>query len=97
MRTVAWAMLREFGESRPDAMQPLQRWFKTTEKADWNSLHDVKLDFPKTDQVGERLIFNIGGNKYRLICTVHYGKRIVLVKWIGTHAEYDRIKNVEEL
>lgn len=60
-------------------------------KAAWASFADVRADFPSVDQAGDRLIFNIGGNKYRLVCLVDYERHGLLVRFIGTHAEYDRI------
>jgi len=91
-------MLRDFARSgHADAEVPLREWWKTAEKARWESMADVRRDFPSADLVGgEKLVFNIGGNKYRLVCLVHFGRPTLFVLWVGTHAEYDRI-NVRDL
>ncbi len=62
------------------------------EKASWNSFADLRTTFPSADAVGDdRYVFNLGGNKYRLVCVIKFSGKVVLTKWIGTHAEYDRI------
>lgn len=91
MRTLAWKMLRDFGEAHPEALPLLRDWYREAERADWAKFADVRADFPSVDQVGERLIFNIGANKFRLIVAIDYTDRVLLTKWVGTHAEYDRI------
>jgi mRNA interferase HigB len=92
-------MLREFAVKHADALPDLQIWFRTAKRADWSKTHDVIADFPKTDFVGDRAIFNIHGNRYRLIAIVEFERKRVLVRWIGTHAEYDRLteKEIREL
>ena len=97
MRTLALSALRAFWEAgHADAEQPLRYWFAVAEKANWSKLSDVREDFPSVDMVGRMAIFNIGGNKYRLITLVNFESKYVLVKWVGTHAEYDRL-NVETI
>jgi mRNA interferase HigB len=98
MRVISFAMLRDFAErGHADAAVPLREWFKTAEHAQWNTMADVRRDFPSADLVGgDRLVFNIGGNKYRLVSLVHFGRPTLFLLWVGTHAEYDRI-NVKEL
>ena len=92
MRLIAWRILGEFCANGHTELEPTLRiWYKTAELADWKSFADVRRSFPATDLVGDRLIFNIRGNRYRLVCAVNFEARVVLVKWIGTHAEYDRI------
>lgn len=92
MRTLALRALREFWEGgHADAEHPLREWFRFAERADWSSFADLRRDYPSADQVGDKVIFNIKGNRYRLIVQVNYAYRIVLVKWVGTHAEYDRL------
>jgi mRNA interferase HigB len=65
-------------------------WFKTATTAHWGSIRDVRLSFPDADQVGEALVFNIRGNRYRLIATVFYPARTIYLKALLTHKEYDR-------
>lgn len=100
MRPIATAALREFWTIHPQAERPLRRWWKTATLADWKSLADVRRDYPVTDLVkgrkGDLLVFNIGGNDFRLICRVEFGEAPLFVLFVGTHAEYDRL-NVKEL
>jgi mRNA interferase HigB len=65
-------------------------WFKTAAAAHWDSIQDVRQSFPDADQVGEALVFNIRGNRYRLIATVFYPARTIYLKALLTHNEYDR-------
>lgn len=93
MQIIAKRTLRQFWHKHPPAEGPLKVWFALVSHADWDGPADVKAMFGNVvDFVGDsRIIFDIGGNKYRLIVHVAYGYRRVLVKFVGTHAEYDRI------
>ena len=93
MQIIAKRTLRAFWERHPQAEQPLKSWYAFTNAADWRTPGDVKALFGSTvDFVGDkRAIFDIGGNKYRLIMHIAYEYRRVLIKFVGTHAEYDRI------
>lgn len=61
-------------------------------RASWASFDALRRDFPSADLVGKCVVFNIAGNRFRLICRVNFESMHVLVRWIGTHAEYDKIK-----
>ena len=75
-----------------DAEQPLKAWFREVEHAEWASPADIKAAFASASIVSRtRVVFNIGGNKYRLVAAVHCGARIVYVRFVGTHREYDGI------
>ena len=92
MRVIAWKFLREYiDKGHADAAEPLREWFRVAELADWRKLADVREDYKSADLVGDRLVFNIKGNKYRLVCRVRFGHPVLYVRWIGTHSEYDRI------
>jgi mRNA interferase HigB len=93
MQIIAKRTLREFWQRHPRAEVPLRGWFAMVSRADWQSPTDVKAMFGTTvDFVADnRLIFDIGGNKYRLVVHVAYEYRRALIKFVGTHAEYDRI------
>lgn len=93
MQVIAKRTLRQFWERHPPAETPLKVWYAQTSKAQWTSPTDIKLAFGTTvDFVGDnRVIFDIGGNKYRLIVRVAYPFQRVMIKFIGTHKEYDRI------
>lgn len=93
MQVVSKRTLKEFWDAHDDAETPLRTWHAAAEKAEWATPADVKAQFGATvDFVGDnRIIFDIGGNKYRLIVHVAYKFKRVLVKFIGTHKEYDKI------
>jgi mRNA interferase HigB len=93
MQVVARRTLKEFWERHPQAAGPMRAWFAVVVKAHWRHPNDVKRQFGTTvDFVGDnRVIFDLGGNKYRLIVHVSYTFGRVLIKFVGTHAEYDRI------
>ena len=92
MRIIARRMLREFWARHPRARGPLQAWFHTVKDANWSGPADVRAQLNSAKFVGDnRVIFNIGGNNYRLVVHVHYTHGIVRTKFIGTHAQYDRI------
>ena len=85
-------MIREFYEVHADSKSHLTSWFKTVRKANWKDLNDVKRDFNSVDLIADnRLIFNIKGNHYRLIARVNFEHKRIMVKWIGTQANYDKI------
>ncbi|MCA9413555.1 MAG: type II toxin-antitoxin system HigB family toxin [Candidatus Omnitrophica bacterium] len=94
MRVISLKPLREFWEKHPDAERPLRLWYKVAINAEWQSLQDARHDFPTVDGVpvdrGETLtVFNIGGNKYRLIARIRYDYQLINVCQVLTHAEYD--------
>ena len=93
MQIVARRTLRQFWERHPQAQGPLRAWFAVVSKARWTGPSAVKRQFgTSVDFVADnRVIFDLGGNKYRLIVHVSYVFGRVLVKFVGTHAEYDRI------
>jgi mRNA interferase HigB len=94
MRIIAVGTLRDFWmqPGRRDAEHPLRAWVHIVRAADWSSPADVKQMFRSTDVLpNDRIVFNIGGNKYRLIVAVHYRGKRLFVRFIGAHSEYDRI------
>jgi mRNA interferase HigB len=95
VRILTWRPLREFGERWPAAAWPLREWVKLTERATWRSFADVRATFGQTDQVrvasGQTVcVFDIGGNKFRLVTFVSYAKAKVYVLRVTTHKDYDR-------
>jgi mRNA interferase HigB len=94
LRIIAASTLREFWNrpGRSDAEQPLRTWVSVVRAADWSRPTDIKAMFRSADIIAnDRVVFNIRGNKYRLVVAVHYRGRRVFVRFIGTHAEYDRV------
>ncbi len=98
MRVIARRTLREFWESSAayaDAEGPLKAWFSEAEHADWGMPADVKTHYRNASILREnRVVFNIGGNKYRLVVRINYAARIVFIRFVGTHEDYDRIDAV---
>ncbi|MGQ0677473.1 MAG: type II toxin-antitoxin system HigB family toxin [Rhodospirillales bacterium] len=94
MRIIAVSTLREFW-SRPgrrDAEQPLRAWVHIVMAADWSKPTDIKRVFRSADMLGnERAVFDIGGNKYRLVAAIHYRGKRVYISFIGSHKDHDRI------
>jgi mRNA interferase HigB len=91
MRIISKAPLREFWEKYPTAALPLQAWYKETTAATWQMPNDVKAQFRNASLIANgRIVFNIKGNDFRLIVAINYAVSIVYIRFIGTHAEYDR-------
>jgi mRNA interferase HigB len=80
----------EFAERHPDAEEPLDRWYRILKHGSFSSFADLRTVFPSADKVGQLTVFNIGGNKYRLIVAIHYNRQIVYVRHVLTHKEYDK-------
>ena len=92
MRIIAKRTLRTFWERDHRAEQPLKSWYAIAAKADWCSPADVKEAYGNASIIGnDRVVFNIGGNRYRLIVRFDYAHRIGFVRFVGTHAEYDAV------
>jgi len=92
LRVIARRTLKEFWERHSDAEPSLRAWYHDVRRADWRSPADVKRVYANASLVGDqRIVFNIGGNKYRLVIAVNYRYHMCYVRFIGTHKEYDRI------
>jgi len=94
MRVISKRRLREFWERYPDAELPLKAWFKTAERSNWANFADVRATFSSASGVPLKgritaIVFNIGGNKYRLITRIEYPYHVIYVKMILTHRQYD--------
>lgn len=98
MRIITKGTLREFWEQYPDAEQELKYWYDKVKNANYESPNDIIRDHPKSDTVGNnRIIFNICHNKYRLIVTFRYRLQTAYIRFIGTHKEYDKIKDIKNI
>ncbi|MCQ2216146.1 MAG: type II toxin-antitoxin system HigB family toxin [Bacteroidales bacterium] len=94
MHIISKSKLQEYYEQHADAMEPLLRWYDIAMHAEWSELNDIKKDFPSVDYVGnQRYVFNIKGNTYRLIVVIKFTPGLIFVRFVGTHAEYDKIKD----
>ena len=92
MRVFSLSTLRKFWEKHADAAQPLRAWFAEAERASWTGPQDIKNRYRSADFLpGDRVVFNIKGNTYRLIVAIKYEFKAVYVRFVGTHAEYDAV------
>ena len=92
MRVVAKKILREFWEKHEDCEQQLKAWFREAEKAEWENPNQLKEEYPSASILNQnRVVFNIKGNNYRLIVKISFDYQMLWIRFIGTHAEYDKI------
>ena len=92
MRIIFRRRLVEFWESHPDAEQPLRAWYTEARRASWNSPAEIKAIYRSASILSNnRIVFNIKGNTYRLVVVVEYAQGKMFIRFVGTHAEYDRI------
>ena len=95
MRVIALSTLKIFWENNPeylDAKEQTLAWYRLALKADWSTPADVKADFGNASILKDgRVVFNIAGNKYRLVVWINYQYRVLYVRFIGTHTQYDLI------
>ncbi len=92
MRIISRKALREFWETHTDAQKALEAWYLDTKKAKWKTPSDIKNVYRNVSFVADnRIVFNIKGNRYRLVVVVVYKKSIVYIRFVGTHSEYDKI------
>ena len=92
MNTISYRKIREFILIHPNAESSLKSWFKIARKAAWQNIVEVRNDYPHADSVGRLVVFNIGGNNYRLIAEILFSSQRILIRHILTHSEYDRGK-----
>ena len=97
MRIIPREALQEFWKRHPDAEEPLLAWYREVERAEWKTPAELKEKYRSASIVGDnRVVFNIKGNHYRLVVKINYPYRVVSVRFVGTHAEYDAV-NVKEV
>lgn len=90
MHVISKKVLRQFWEKHADSESSLIRWFKIMKREDFGNFNELRAVFPHADLVGELIVFNIGGNKYRLIASIHFNRGKVYVRDVLTHHEYDK-------
>jgi mRNA interferase HigB len=90
MKIISNSALRAFAVLHPQAAEPLQGWRRVIEKNTFNHWAELKAAFNTVDKVGELIVFDIGGNKYRLIAYIRFEKQIVYIKAVLTHRDYDK-------
>jgi mRNA interferase HigB len=92
MRIIALGTLRDFWVRHPDSREPLGAWYAVASRARWTSPADVKAAYRNASFLaGNRVVFNVKGNDYRLVVAMHYNRQIAYVRFVGTHREYDQI------
>ena len=92
MRVIAKSTLRDFWEKHADCEQQLKSWYQEANQANWTNTNQIKKEYPSASFLqNNRIVFNIKGNNYRLIVKINYAYQMVWIRFIGTHAEYDKI------
>lgn len=98
MKILKFKLLKDFARKHPDSADALMRWAEYVEKTEWKSHAELKQAFPSADYVGnDRYVFNISGNKFRLVTIVVFFQGFLHIRFVGTHAEYDKIKNIKNI
>jgi mRNA interferase HigB len=92
MIIIAWKKISSYCKLHPTSCESLLRWYKLVGVADWSTAHQMFADIGYVDSVGnDRYVFNIKGNDYRLVAMIHFDRRTVYVRFIGTHIAYNKI------
>jgi len=92
MHVITRKRLNEYAEKYPETRTALANWYDLVSSNDFSSLPNLKLMFPTADQVGKLTVFNVGGNKVRLVAAIHYNRNRIYIRGVLTHEEYDRGK-----
>ncbi len=92
MHVITRKRLNEFADKYPDSRTALARWYGVARTNEFSCFAELKQMFPGADQVGKFTVFNVGGNKVRIIAAIHYNRRRIYIRAVLTHAEYDRGK-----
>ncbi|MBG1269344.1 type II toxin-antitoxin system HigB family toxin [Nostoc sp. WHI] len=90
MHVISRKKLRQFCQKHADCCEALDDWYITVSKADWANLLEVQTIYPQAEAVSKFIVFNIKGNKYRLIASINFLKQVIYIKYVLTHAEYDK-------
>ena len=90
MHVISRKALIDFWKKHPQSQVALSRWFNIVKRTNFTSFTDLRSTFPSADKVGNLIVFNIGGNKYRLITSVHFNRSKIYIRYVLTHREYDK-------
>jgi mRNA interferase HigB len=90
MHIITRRRLNEFAKKHPESKSALQNWYQNAKGKDFSSFAEIRKIFGSADQVGKLTVFNIGGNKFRLIAAIHYNRKIIYIRAVLTHVEYDK-------
>lgn len=92
MVIITKSKMHEIASKYPDLRDSIDEWCRKTQNADWSNLSEIKKTFNSVDYVGnDRYVFNIKGKKYRLVALIHFNRRTLYIRFLGTHKEYDEI------
>lgn len=98
MRILKRKTITDYIEKHPQTEAALTKWFEETEKAQWNTFEDIKQTFNSVDFVGnQHYVFNINFNQFRLIVVIKFTPKLVFIRFIGTHKEYEQIKDIKNI
>jgi mRNA interferase HigB len=98
MRIISKSTLVEYYTKMPQAKAALEEWYEKTKKADWSCFADIKKTFNSVDAVGnQRYVFNIKGNDFRLVVVIQFRPKRIYIRFVGTHDEYNRIKDIQSI
>lgn len=92
MHVISKKKLRAFWDVHPNARRPLEAWWRVADLAEWENFADLKATYRSADRVGKFVVFNVGGNKFRLVAVIHFNRGKVFIRHVLTHAEYDEGK-----
>lgn len=92
MRVISKKILRDFWDTHTECESQLKSWYQEASKANWQSPNEIKIEYPSASILSNnRVVFNIKGNKYRLVVRIQYEYQMVWIRFVGTHSEYDKI------
>jgi mRNA interferase HigB len=92
MRIITLGALAHCWVKHPESRKPLEIWYNIAKKAKWKNINEIKMVFSNVSVLANnRIVFNIKGNDYRLVVVVKYTMQAIYIRWVGTHAEYDKI------
>ena len=99
MVVISYSTIKTFIIKTPAATDTINNWYRLACKADWNSFHDIKRMFSNSvDAIGnDRYVFNVGGGNYRIIAMIFFDVRTVYIKFVGRHADYNKIKDASKI
>lgn len=98
MRIISKSTLVEFYTKEPQSKPALEEWYEKTRRAEWSCYADMKQSFNSVDAVGnQHYVFNIKGNDYRLVVVIQFTPKTVYIRFVGSHRDYDRIKDIQNI
>jgi mRNA interferase HigB len=90
MHVVSHKAIRLFSAKHPESREPLERWYRVAKRAHWESFADVRRTFGTADFVAPYIVFDVGGNKFRLVAEINFRRRVLFIRSILTHKEYEK-------